>query len=493
MDFVFVDTQQEASSAALQTHYRHQHSLLATLQEAAQRASFSGREVLVSFTQPIASLDPISVLNAFSMLQIGDCFFWEQPPEQKAFVGVGAATTIIADGPQRFNVAAARWQALQQDAVIAQVPEMKTASTTGPILFGGFAFDPQRPKTPLWSGFPDALLVLPRLLFTLHNDTAVLTISTMITPTTHIELLAEEIQQHLDRFAEHTSPSTIDDVPSEQNQLLIEDLTPAAEWKQLVANAVSMIHHNDYQKVVLARSVQVTNEQRPFRLEETLQRLRQSYPGAYIFALQRGERIFVGATPERLLQAQDGQVQAMALAGSAPRGTTPEEDQQLGAELLRSEKNKEEHAIVAATVRAALARICSEVWIADTPQLLRLKNIQHLETPIVGNLRPEHSILEAIQDLHPTPAVGGFPREAALKVIREYEGMDRGWYTGPIGWLDMHGNGEFAVALRSGLLYGHTATLFAGCGVVADSLPDSEYAESCLKFKVMVRGLGGEE
>jgi isochorismate synthase len=180
----------------------------------------------------------------------------------------------------------------------------------------------------------------------------------------------------------------------------------------------------------------------------------------------------------------------MALAGSAPRGNSEEEDEQLDLELLQSAKNQGEHAIVVTMIREALAHYCSQVWVSDKPQLLRLKNIQHLQTPIIGKLLPGKSILDAIGELHPTPAVGGFPRETALAELREFEQLDRGWYAGPIGWINANGNGEFAVALRSALVDEAQATLFAGGGIVADSQPESEYAETCWKFAVMLRGLG---
>ncbi len=161
----------------------------------------------------------------------------------------------------------------------------------------------------------------------------------------------------------------------------------------------------------------------------------------------------------------------MALAGSAPRGATGEEDRHLGSELLYSAKNREEHEIVTTTIRDSLASLCSRIWITDTPELLRLKNIQHLQTAIVGELLPGRSMLEALHALHPTPAVGGSPTEQALAFIRAHENLDRGWYAGPIGWIDLRGNGEFAVALRSALLEKNQATLFAGCGIVRDSDP----------------------
>jgi isochorismate synthase len=270
-------------------------------------------------------------------------------------------------------------------------------------------------------------------------------------------------------------------------------MLPAEQWKEQVTRAVHTINEGTIDKVVLARGVEVeSGDSEDFTIADTVQRLRQSYPGAYVFVFQRGQRYFVGATPERLVCSEDGQIQTMALAGSAPRGTTPEEDQRIGTELLQSEKNQGEHQYVVENIHHALSSLCSRVWVADAPHLLKLKNIQHLETPIMGDLLAGHSILEAIEDLHPTPAVGGVPRIPALSAIREYEQLDRGWYASPVGWIGTSGNGEFAVALRSGLIEGSHATLFAGCGIVADSDPESEYQESCLKLQVMLRGLGGD-
>ena len=259
----------------------------------------------------------------------------------------------------------------------------------------------------------------------------------------------------------------------------------------MVANAAEMVQQGAFEKVVLARDIQVMLKDavEAFDVSNILQQLRESYPTAYVFAIQRGEQFFVGATPERLVQAQDGQVRTMALAGSARRGETEEEDAWIGAELLQSEKDNREHAIVLAMVRDALRNHCTRVDASTSPQLLRLKNVQHLETPIIGELIPGRCILDILADLHPTPAVGGFPRQDALEMIRRVEKLDRGWYAAPIGWISESGYGEFAVALRSGLVNGNKARLFAGCGIVADSDPQNEFAESCLKFQVMLRAL----
>lgn len=182
----------------------------------------------------------------------------------------------------------------------------------------------------------------------------------------------------------------------------------------------------------------------------------------------------------------------MALAGSAPRGSTPEEDRRLGEGLQVSAKERIEHAIVVDALRAALADIAPRVVVSSVPELLKLQNVQHLRTRLAVELTHPRTVLELVERLHPTPAVGGLPRDAALGWIAEREGLDRGWYGGPVGWVNRRGEGEFAVAIRSALLRGEEALLFAGCGIVADSDPDQEYAESWLKLQPMLSALRQE-
>ncbi len=469
-------------------------SFLALLQQASERAIRSGQEVLASFTQPVVPRDPLQAFVALKALNLGDSVFWARPAEQRALVGVGVTLTVETSGSTRVTAAAAAWRDLQHKAVVGKTPGVTPGQTDGPILFGGFTFDPLNPRTELWEGFPDGLLLLPYLLFHRNETSAAITVNTLVKPTDDIAQRSEEIAGDMQRLQASLKGSEARSyaLESTTQTLTVRDILPASVWMDQVAHAVEMIGQGAFEKVVLARSVRVTNERSTFDIAAILHRLRESYPKAYVFALERNGRSFVGATPERLVCGADGQLLTMALAGSYPRGETQEEDERLGNELLRSEKNQGEHHVVVATISRALANLCSRVWVADAPRLLKLKNIQHLETPIAGDLLPGHSILEAIEDLHPTPAVGGFPRLPALEAIREYEHLDRGWYASPIGWIGASGNGEFAVALRSGLVEGNVATLFAGCGIVADSQLQSEYDESCLKLQVMLRGLGGE-
>ena len=491
--------------------------LLSTLREAATRATQQQRSILASFIQPIERYDTIRAFTAARLAGLGECFFWEQPLEQSALIGIGAAATIETHGISHFSDSASAWRALLNGAVITYAHTTVPAENSGPVLFGGFTFDPLSAHSQLWADFPDGLLILPQMLLSYNANSVALTVNRMIQASGDIEECAKEMKASIEQLQaamKRTPTIRLDETYSE---LSIDEVRPASEWMEMVANMAEKISHGAFEKVVLAREIQVmlSASIRPANaarsrlvlrtqagreendapgvidISTTLQRLRESYPTAYIFAMQRGERFFVGATPERLVQARNGQIHTMALAGSARRGETEEEDAQIGNELLQSGKNNSEHAIVVAMMREALKKHCTHVYVSAAPQLLKLKNVQHLKTPIVGELIPDRCILDIMADLHPTPAVGGFPRQAALEAIRNTEKLDRGWYAGPLGWIGASGHGEFAVALRSGLIDGSKATLFAGCGIVADSDPQTEFAESCLKFQVMLRALGG--
>ena len=468
--------------------------LIKTLQEAINRSTQQQRTILASFTQKIEWHDTIQAFSGARLASLGECFFWEQPAEQTALIGIGTATTIETSGTACFTDSAIAWRALMNDAVTSYASGTEPISGSGPVLFGGFAFDTQSPRTQLWSRFPDGLLILPRYLLSYNADHVSLTINKMMQATDSCELHAQQIEEELSKL--HVAIQQSSNMPLDQptSHISIYESRPASEWMKIVSNVVEKIRQGTFEKVVLARDTQLVLDDptETFDIISTLQRLRENYPGAYVFAIQRGDSYFIGATPERLVLAQDGKIHTMALAGSVRRGETEDEDTQLGAELLHSDKNINEHVIVVSMVQEALKQHCTNVQVSTSPQLLKLKNLQHLQTPITGDLIPGRCILDVISELHPTPAVGGFPRDTALEEIRNTEKLDRGWYAGPLGWIGASGHGEFAVALRSGLVASHKATLFAGCGIVSSSDPQIEYEESWWKFQVMVRGLGGK-
>jgi menaquinone-specific isochorismate synthase len=266
----------------------------------------------------------------------------------------------------------------------------------------------------------------------------------------------------------------------------------APQWARAVSSAVARIQAGDLSKVVLARDLYaVASDEIDARV--LLARLAERYPDCWTFSCAG----LVGATPELDIRREGVAVSSLVLAGTTRRGRSDAEDARLGAALLASAKEVEEHRYAVADVRKALSPFCDRLDIDAEPSLLRLANVQHLATHVTGRLAAtqvpgsggvlgEHaSSLALAAALHPTAAVGGTPTGTAMELIRELEGMDRGRYAAPVGWVDANGNGEWGIALRSAELDGRRARLFAGCGIVADSDPEAELAEAQNKFRAM--------
>jgi len=485
-----------------------------------QAARCQGAAVLVSLSEPVDDIDPLAFWAAGRTVA-ADRLYWAAPGGNLTLAGIGVAQAFTGHGPDRFATIAAAWAQL---LATAQIDGGLFAGQpgVGPTLMGGFAFDPQRPHTPDWASFPDGLLILPQLLLSAANGATVLTTSVVVTATTDAATEVARLTKLRAAVLAGCSAAPTPQPPPLKGEGERDGFSPlpsgerdgfsplpsgerdgfsplpsgegsvvgAADsaWKAAVAAVAGDIRAGALEKAVLARSVRVTSDG-ALDPAAVLRRLAARYGDCYLFAVDRGGRCFLGATPERLVRREGDRVLATCLAGTTRRGTTAAEDAALGAALLASSKNREEHAVVARMLAEALGAVCHDLQMPATPTLLRLPNLQHLYTPIQGRLRPGIGLLDLVARLHPTPAVGGFPRAAALAQIRAREGMDRGWYAGPIGWLDARGDGEFAVALRSALLDGATAQAFAGCGIMGDSDPDAEYAETQIKLRAILTAL----
>jgi isochorismate synthase len=347
-------------------------------------------------------------------------------------------------------------------------------------LLGGFAFAPSQNRDPSWSGFPDARLILPRLLLRQHGGAATLTLSYMSDGTSQLE------PSLFGTLLRCTSAARTAEPPP-RDYAVSSDGSPD-DWARGVEECTRRIKMGALGKVVLARSCGVRS---PSVLDAArlVARLRCGFPECATFWVRSGPASFVGATPELLLRVEGRRVHTAAIAGSAPRGSTSAHDEQLASHLMQSAKERSEHAFVVEAIRDALVPLCDELTISPEPELLRLANVQHLRTRIGGHRRAGRNILDLAACLHPSPAVAGQPRDEALRLIDECEHLDRGWYAGPIGWLDTRGGGELAVAIRSALLRGGEARLYAGAGIVAGSDPEAELNETRLKMQPILTGL----
>lgn len=443
-----------------------------------------GKPVLTSVVTPAEWTDPADFFARRSEPFAGSRFFWSQPDRKLTFVGLGEALSIeIGDSFDRFGAANRIWREIVEQADLAG----DFPAFTGPLLFGGFAFNPGEGNDPLWRRFPSVKLTVPRFLLTVHDGRAWLTEN---------RCLAEDGGAIDDSRDLDNGLAKPDDGPEESGagtRGFVRQEEPGAEvWMESVAKAASAIRSGKLEKVVLSRRMKLAGERR-FRPEAVLDRLLREQPNTYVFAIEHGSDCLIGASPERLIKKSGNRFLTLSLAGSAARGRTEEEDIRLGEFLFQDRKNLLEHSLAVTMIRSVLEAICDGVSLPDAPQLYKLKDIQHLLTPIEGIARPGVSLLDAVEALHPTPALGGTPKEAALAMIRELEQVDRGWYAAPIGWIDWRMDGEFAAAIRSALLRGKEATLFAGCGIVGDSDPAMEYRETDLKFRPMLSALGAGE
>ena len=260
---------------------------------------------------------------------------------------------------------------------------------------------------------------------------------------------------------------------------------PPEHYEGAVARAVEQIRAGALKKVVLAREVQV-HAPRVHDAPAVLGVLRDAFPSCYVLAVGRGERTFVAASPELLVRRDGMRAGTLALAGSTRRSADPAVDDHLAESLLRSEKDRGEQEIVTRRIVSALEPLSVFVTAAEEPQVVRMANIQHLATPIRAQLAEPVGVLELAGALHPTPAVGGEPWADAKRMIPALEGLDRGWYAGPVGWTDLNEDGELCVGLRSALLDGAVARCYAGVGVVRDSDSAAELAETEIKLQALL-------
>ncbi|MEO7104547.1 MAG: isochorismate synthase [Gemmatimonadaceae bacterium] len=464
-------------------------SLDSLVGRASAEARAKRRPILVSIVERVPSIDPLEAIVAAGESARSDPAlanlidarsYWTRPADGFALAGLGSAMTFAPTGGDRFAAIDRGFKDMLADAVI--VDQSSGVPGTGPTLIGGFAFDPERPTSGTWRDFPQARLTVPLIQLVERGGACWLTTSLVVSAAGEIGLDLSLITR-LRAAVLDAQPCSSESQPAitDTDAVAYQESRHADAWRATVRAAVMQIRTGDLEKVVLAREVRAETTH-DFDIAETIRQLRYAHPTCYVFGFWAGDSAFVGATPERLVRVDGQEVQASSLAGSTRRGATPADDAAQAQELFASEKDRSEHEIVRRALCTGLARFCDDVTSADMPTLLSLPQVHHLHTAVRARLRSGHTILELVEELHPTPAVGGAPRKAALQFIRENEELDRGWYAAPIGWLQSD-RGEFAVALRSAVITGADAWLYAGCGVVRDSDPDQEYAESMLKLR----------
>ncbi len=464
------------------------------VEHAAGRRMSVGPEqgALWSATVRAIDVDAIALFAAARELDL-EAALWLRPSDGTALVGIGRAWAVEPVGPTRFADAARAWRNLHAGADSGDdgPPSGDLPRGAGPVLLGGLGFTGREPSLDgPWRSFGAASLVLPQLTFARTAGGAFVTASGSAAAADTPRSIARRWDVLAARGRELApAPGALVARPAGAPLVVDGEQPDRATWDRVVGLFAGAVGRGRLDKVVLARCVEL---RAPLELDavNALRRLAAAGPESATFAFVRDGVTFLGASPERLAWTEGRVFRSVAIAGSAPRGADAAEDAHLAASLLASDKEREEHGVVVAMLRDALQPIAERLEIAPEPAVLPLRHVQHLVTPVTGILREETGILAFAERLHPTPAVGGEPRDAALDLIAEHEGFDRGWYAGPVGWLGADGDGELMVALRCGLVEGQRATLYAGCGIVADSDPACEWEESRIKLRPVISALG---
>jgi isochorismate synthase len=425
----------------------------------------------MSLTVPPAPAERLLTLTGYERR-----ILWSPAPENE-HSGVGAAYILVGAGESRF--------AQIRDAAALAFQELASMELDGdpapaPEVFGGFSFQPAQIDSPLWRGFGDAQFVLPRIAYCRRAERAWLTLTAStqeLSSAAGCSRLAGEAVLALRALRREVGRA-----PLESGELLLIDAADGA-WSELVGGIRTEIASGRMEKVVAAQCTRVRASCLP-PAALVLERLRAEAPDCTRFALSVGNRTFLGASPERIVKRSGSRVWTEALAGSARS-----DDPAHGESLLLSTKDRLEHAIVAREIRAVLGPLY-ETFSADGPALHRLRHVAHLRTRFEGVLKEPLHVLDLVARLHPTPAVGGAPRAAALAWIAAHEHLDRGMYAGPFGAFDGAGNGEFVAAIRSGLLTAADAHLFAGAGIVEGSEVLGELRETRWKLRGLLSAIG---
>jgi len=458
-------------------------ALRAFLAQCQAMAAKVGRAQLVSISLEVDALDPLAVLE--SIFEPGERHFYvERPAESFAVAGAEAVTVFTASGRDRF--AACQRFIDETLANTIAVGDLK-APFAGPHFFTSFTFFDE---TESGEPFEAASVFVPRWQVSTRAGRTVAVANLLVEPKASLDAMVEKIWRARQKFGafDYSAPEFVRNTVT-RDAVVIREVGSEDHYERAVAEALRRIGAGEFQKIVLARAKDLRAQQ-AFHPLQVLNGLRQRYADCYAFSVANGRgQSLIGASPERLLRAQAGTLLTEALAGSAPRGSTASEDAALAGALLRNGKDQAEHACVLDSILRRLSPLGLQLQHPDKPAIRRLANVQHLHTPVVAPVAPGVRLLDVLARLHPTPAVGGSPREAAVACIRKLESFPRGLYAGALGWINASGEGEFFVGLRSALIDGPTARLYAGAGILAGSEPAKEKLETELKFSAMQASL----
>jgi len=434
--------------------------------------SFSNRKIIASCAFPIDTTFH-NINGAISLYE--KAFYWEKSQNGSKFLALGELTSAKSSLNKKFGAFEKEFFSLKE-TFVSNFEEMGIPYV--PLWVGGVKFNAGSPSD-IWYDYNDSDWFVPKILFFNINNAIYAVCNFFYEKGISGADILNNFQKEVNFILNKNCP--------ENNLIKISSRkgnkeADKKEWIGVIESALERIERNKFGKIVLSRKTELELQTVP-DIRNLIARFNGKYSGCYIFAFRSGSSVFIGASPERLLKVKGTHFETEALAGSIRRGETNAEDAELASSLLNNEKEVLEHKFVSDFVVSSLSEFATSIEKPDAPAIKKLTNIQHLWTPITGELKEPNNLFKILENLAPTPAVCGLPKDAAMKAILELENYPRGLYSGVIGWLDSNITGEFAVGLRSALIQGKTVHAFAGGGIVKGSVPATEYDETELKLK----------
>ena len=462
---------------------RDKDALRAFLEGCRETAKAKEHFQIASISLSVKHIAPLAVLQSIYEPEALH-FYVERAADEEALAGAEAVVEARFSGAERFaKVQRFADEILENTIAVGDL----NAPFTGPHFFTAFTFDDEVVAD---SVFAPATVFLPRWQVSRCRGNYGAVANMRIDAGANIDQLVERVWGAYQKFSVFDYSNNVKgETPSIKPKVVEQTPLTSKVYSQAVTEALGEIHAGDYEKVVLARGVKLVADV-PWQPLETLDSLRERFARCFTFSFGPGEECsFIGATPERLLRIQDGRLLTEAIAGSAPRGATVGEDARLARALLESPKDLHEHVCVRDSIVRRLAKFGIVGRTSNEPKLLQLANVQHLQSVIEAKVDEKAHLLEIVQQMHPTPAVGGTPKENAVPRIHALEEVDRGLYSGVIGWFNHLNEGEMIVGLRSALIEGKEARLYAGAGIVDGSIPEEEMQETELKLNALLNAL----
>ena len=464
-------------------HFIDKMALKAFLSKCVEKAKSSSYTQLANVSLPLSYLAPLGVLHSID-LNNALHFYLERPVDDASVLAYGSVASATFSGKERFQLVKNFADSCLKN--ISRYPEDSEHEFYGPHFFNGFAFEDNLSEK---DSFAPATTFLPKWHVFSDSGNYGLVLNIEVHEDSDTDTLLDRIERefiHFLFFNYDEGKHNISVFKEQKDAKISVEVCSESSFEDAVNGALSEINNKQYQKIVLAQKLVLKNDYSVNGIQY-LDRLRERFSACYIFSFSDGSnRSFIGASPEMLLEVKNNLLMTEAIAGSSSRGKKAIEDARLGSNLLTSDKNLREHNLVKESILKRLNLLGINAKADKNPRLLALANVQHLQTKISALMDPNVHFLDVASELHPTPAVGGQPREQAVPRISELEGFERGLYAGLIGWFNDQNEGKMVVGLRSAQFDDKTINVYAGAGIVSGSQVKIEKEEILLKQSAML-------